>query len=153
MDGGGGPLVVFRPTAIVSASAVPCVQMYTTYQTEGRSAGQEKDWCHLMVQHSHFHPPCQFVAQTDPYSRRKQMLHYNSRVELAVGLCPEVEGSCLDCIRPGLVEEHIDHLVQRIEAVADTGSALCRVVEGSQGLVGSTLAQHRTLPALRQVER
>jgi hypothetical protein len=110
-----------------------------------------------MAQHSHFHLPCEFVARTDPYSRRKQRLHCNSRVELAVVLCPEVGGGWSDCIPLGLVEEEerIDHLVPRIVAVAvaDTGSAPCPVAEGSQEPVGNTRALYRTLLALRPVEQ
>jgi hypothetical protein len=70
-----------------------------------------------------------------------------------VELCPEVEGNWLGCTPLGSAQEHIDPLMQHIGAVADTGWALCRVVEESQWLVGSTLAHHRTLQALREVER
>ena len=68
-------------------------------------------------------------------------------------LCPEVEGNSLGCTPLGSVEERIDHLVQRIGAVAHTGWVLCRAEEGSQGLVGSTLARHRTPQELRRAER
>jgi hypothetical protein len=104
-----------------------------------------------MAQHSHFHLPCGSVARTDPYSPLTQRPHCNSRAEPAVELCLEAEGNWLRCIPLGSVEERTGHRVRRIGAVADIDSAPCQVVEGSQELAGSTLAQHCTLQTLLEV--
>jgi hypothetical protein len=103
-----------------------------------------------MAQHSHFHLPRGSVPRTGQCSRRKQRLHCNLPVGLVEEHCLEAEEKWLDCTLSDWVGERIDHQGERIGAVPYTGWAFHRVVEGTQGLVGSTLAHHRGLQALRQ---
>ena len=75
-------------------------------------------------------------------------------MDLAAELRLGAEGNWREGTPLGSAEERTDHLVQRTAAVAHTGSVQRWVEEvQSQSLVGSTLARHRILQPLPEVEQ